>query len=178
MNYLKPSLIRGIPLIALLVASTLSATIVKTATVLPPCQEQSAEYNWQLEVVYVRASSADCQLRRVLGQEGFRLPAGARSTVIGQRGGKDAWEKSWEVWVDATATDLLQIVDAKLSEGWTRIISDTDSEGATSIWAFTDEGGRQWNAIAGVEPVRRGSHRFRLSIKLARTDSVDKAQTF
>ena len=118
MNYLKPSLIRGIPLIALLVASTLSATIVKTATVLPPCQEQSAEYNWQPEVVYARASPADCHLRRVLGQEGFRLPAGAAAAA-----NKPAKKHTHMVYVPAET-------GSHLSGRWVEVDDNSDNSAA------------------------------------------------
>ena len=135
------------------------------------------EYNWQPDSGYARASFADRHLRKALGQEGFKLPEEAAWTVLGQRGGKDAWEKSWEVRLNTNPAELLKLIDAKLSEGWTRISGDAGPESATSVWKFSDEDGKQWNAVAAVESQDDRSHTFRLSIKLARNDSTAKAQS-
>jgi len=133
------------------------------------------EYNWQPDVPYARASFADRHLRKVLGVGGFKLPAGTSWTVLGQSGGKDAWEKNWEVQLDGTAPELLKLIDSKLSEGWTMIAADTRRENARSIWKFSDPDGVQWNAVAAVEPAGRESNVFHLSIKLARADQITKS---
>ena len=133
------------------------------------------EYNWQPDVPYARASFADRHLRKVLGAGGFKLPEGTSWTVLGQTGGKDAWEKNWEVQLDTTAPQLLKLIDSKLSERWTMIAADSNRENARSIWKFSDEDGKQWNAVAAVEPRGRESNVFHLSIKLARADQSAKS---
>ncbi len=148
-------------MLAFLVAFALSATRVRTAALLVPCEEQTP----------VEVTNADRHLRKALGPEGFKLPKDTGWTVLGQRGDKDAWEMNWEVWLDTNPAEFLQLIDAKLSEAWTRISGDTDPEGARSVWQFLDEEGKQWNAVAAVESEHCGSHSFRLSIKLARNYS-------
>jgi putative intracellular protease/amidase len=130
------------------------------------------EYNWQPDVPYARASFADRHLRKVLGREGFKLPEGAGWTVLGQRGGKDDWEKNWQVQLDATAPELLKIVDAKLAEGWTKVSSTAERGGAKTLWKFADEDGKQWNAVAAVEPTGGVSGSFNLRVTLSRAESA------
>ena|SRR6266850_2769269 len=166
MSNLKSKAIRVIPVLAFLVAFAVSATRVRTAALLVPCEEQTP----------VRVTNADRHLRKTLGPEGFKLPKDAGWTVVSQRGDKDAWETNWEVRLDTNPAEFLKLIDAKLSEAWTRISGDADSESATSVWQFSDEDGKQWNAVAAVESEDCGSHTFRLSIKLARNYSTAKAQ--
>jgi putative intracellular protease/amidase len=130
------------------------------------------EYNWQPDVPYARASFADRHLRKVLGREGFKLPEGAGWTVLGQRGSKDDWEKNWQVRLDATAPELLKIVDAKLAEGWTKVSSTAERGGAKTLWKFADEDGKQWNAVAAVEPTAGVSGSFNLRVTLSRAESA------
>lgn len=125
------------------------------------------EYNWQPDVPYARASFADVHLRKVLGREGFKLPEGTGWTVLGQRGGKDDWEKNWQVRLDTTAPELLKLIDAKLAEGWTKVSGTTERGGAKTLWKFTDEDGKQWTASAVVEP-DGAAKSFHLRISLAR----------
>lgn len=130
------------------------------------------EYNWQPDVPYARASFADVHLRKVLGREGFKLPDGAGWTVLGQRGGKDDWEKNWQVRLDATAPELLKIVDDKLAEGWTRVSGATERGGAQTLWKFADADGKQWTAAAVVEPTAGPANSFHLRISLARAETA------
>ena len=132
------------------------------------------EYNWQPDVLYARASFADRYLRKVLGAEGFKLPEGTGWTVLGQKGGKDAWEKNWQVRMAATAPELLKIIDAKLSEGWTRISGVADRDGAKSLWRFADEDGKEWGAVAEVEPTVGSANTLHLRIIFARADSASR----
>jgi putative intracellular protease/amidase len=132
------------------------------------------EYNWQPDIPYARASFADRYLRKVLGAEGFKLPDGTGWTVLGQKGGKDAWEKNWQVRLGATAPELLEIIDAKLSEGWTRISGVADRVGAKSLWRFADEDGKEWRAVAEVEPDERTTNSFHLRIMFARAESASR----
>lgn len=132
------------------------------------------EYNWQPDAGYARASLADRHLRKMLGREGFKLPDGTGWKVLWQEGGKDNWQKDWEVRLEATPADLLKLIDAKLAESWTRLpaakASKTDG-GAQSRWRFADEDGRQWNAVASVEPLPNERGAYKLTIKLARADA-------
>jgi putative intracellular protease/amidase len=130
------------------------------------------EYNWQPDVPYARASFADVHLRKVLGREGFKLPEGTGWTVLGQRGGKDEWEKNWQVRLDTTAPELLKIIDAKLAEGWTRVSGATERGGATRLWKFADEDGKQWTASAVVESTDGPANSFHLRIALARANQI------
>jgi putative intracellular protease/amidase len=133
------------------------------------------EYNWQPDIAYARASFADRHLRKVLGPRGFKLPEGSQAKVLGQTGGKEAWEKTWEVRSNVGAAELLKAIDTNLSEGWTMIGVDAGGENATSVWKFSDEDSKQWNALAAVEPTR-DPRLFHLSIKLARVALVAKSQ--
>jgi putative intracellular protease/amidase len=132
------------------------------------------EYNWQPDVPYARASFADVHLRKVLGREGFKLPEGTGWTVLGQRGGKDDWEKNWQVRLDTTAPELLKIVDAKLAEGWTKVSGATERGGAKTLWKFADEAGKQWTASAVVERTAGAVNSFHLRISLARAESASR----
>ncbi|HEX8071280.1 MAG TPA: DJ-1/PfpI family protein [Pyrinomonadaceae bacterium] len=129
------------------------------------------EYNWQPDVPYARASFADRYLRKVLGREGFKLPEGTGWTVLWQQGGRDAWEKTWEVRLNTTAPELLKLIDAKLAEGWTKVApaaARAEGGAARSAWRFTDEAGQNWQAFAEVQPVPDAPATFKLSIRLAR----------
>jgi putative intracellular protease/amidase len=130
------------------------------------------EYNWQPELNYARASFADRHLRKVLGREGFKLPEGTGWRVLGQRGGKDEWEKNWEVKLSTTAPGLLKLIDAKLAEGWTKLSGSDAAGSARSVWKFTDEEGKAWSAVADVRPAGGDAGTYRLTIKLARGDAA------
>ena len=132
------------------------------------------EYNWQPDMSYARASFADVHLRKVLGREGFKLPEGTGWTVLGQRGGKDDWEKNWQVRLDTTAPELLKIVDAKLAEGWTKVSGATKRGAAKTLWKFADEDGKQWTASAVVEPTDGPANSFHLRITLARAETAGR----
>lgn len=129
------------------------------------------EYNWQPDSSYARASFADRHLRKILGREGFKLPEGTGWNVLGQRGGRDEWEKTWEVKLATTPEGLLKIVDAKLAEGWSKSPSAAAGGEARTLWKFKDEEGKNWNAVSRVEPLKGSADTFKLSIRLARGDS-------
>jgi putative intracellular protease/amidase len=130
------------------------------------------EYNWQPDSGYARASLADRHLRKALGHEGFKLPEGTGWTVVGQRGGRDEWEKVWEVRLASTPDGLLKLIDAKLAEGWARSASNAAGAGIPrTLWKFKDEEGRGWNAVSRVEPLKGSADTFKLSIRLAREGS-------
>ena len=134
------------------------------------------EYNWQPDAGYARASFADRHLRRVVGRQGFDIPASAEWKVLGQTGGRDNWEKNWEVRINASASDLLKIIDAKLSEGWSKLNFAANAHNAAkSVWKFTDEEGKAWSAVASVQPLEGEKSVYKLTIALARGDS--SAQT-
>jgi putative intracellular protease/amidase len=133
------------------------------------------EYNWQPDAGYARASFADRHLRKALGREGFELPEGTGWTVLGQRGGRDEWEKEWEVKLASTPEGLLKIIDAKLAEGWAKAPSAGAGGAARTLWKFTDEDGKSWNAVSRVEPLKAAGT-FKLSIRLARGDSGASAK--
>lgn len=134
------------------------------------------EYNWQPELNYARASFADRHLRKVLGAEGFKLPEETSWSISGQRGGRDDWEKDWEVRLSTTSPELLKLIDAKLAEGWTKVSSASEGGGARTLWKFTDEDGKTWNAVSRVEPVKGNADTFKLAIRLARADSAARSQ--
>ena len=133
------------------------------------------EYNWQPDSAYARASFADRRLRKALGAEGFKLPEGTGWSVLGQRGGRDEWEKNWEVKLASTPAGLLKIVDAKLAEGWSKSTPAAAGGDARTLWKFTDKEGKTWNAVSRVEPLK-GSDTFKLSIRLARGDAGASAK--
>jgi putative intracellular protease/amidase len=133
------------------------------------------EYNWQPELNYARASLADRHLRKVVGQ-GFAIPDGAYWNVLNQQGGKDNWEKTWEVRLDAPAADLLKIIDMKLAEGWTRLPAAKADTTPRTLWKFTDEEGKTWNAVSQVQTLAGAGNAYKLTIKLARADSSARAQ--
>jgi putative intracellular protease/amidase len=127
------------------------------------------EYNWQPDAGYARASFADRYLRRALGREGFKLPEGTGWTVTGQSGGRDGWEKVWEVRLSTTPEGLLKIIDAKLGESWSRLPEKSAAGGdARTRWKFADEEGKTWNAVSRVERAAGAPDTFKLSIRLAR----------
>jgi putative intracellular protease/amidase len=129
------------------------------------------EYNWQPDAAYARASFADRHLMKLVGRHGFDVPASATWKVLGQTGGRDNWEKSWEVRIDSSASDLLKIIDAKLSEGWSKLNSANAHNAAKSVWKFTDEEGKTWSAVSSVKPVEGEKSAYKLTISLARGDS-------
>lgn len=132
------------------------------------------EYNWQPDITYARASFADRYLRKMLGAEGFKLPEGTGWTVLSQKGGKDAWEKNWQVRLETTAPELLKIIDAKLSESWTRTSGVANRDGAKSLWRFSDEEGKEWSAVAEVEPIAGSANTLHLRVMLARAQSASR----
>lgn len=131
------------------------------------------EYNWQPDVNYARASFADRHLRKVLGREGFKLPEGTGWKVLGQQGGRDSWEKNWEVRLVGSITELQKIIDGKLAERWTKIAPAGNNAPATSTrWKFTDEEGRAWSALSQLAPLAGDSGVLMLTIKLAHGDAA------
>ncbi|MGH9900635.1 MAG: DJ-1/PfpI family protein [Pyrinomonadaceae bacterium] len=142
------------------------------------------EYNWQPDAGYARASFADRHLRKVMGREGFKLPEGTGWKVLGQTGGRDSWEKNWEVRLSATAPGLLKVIDAKLAESWSKAEAGVvaaaaggASDGAArSGWKFTDEEGKAWHAQAVVRPAAGEKNAYKLTIRLARGDASGRAQ--
>jgi hypothetical protein len=134
------------------------------------------EYNWQPDSAYARASFADRHLRKILGREGFKLPEGTGWNVLGQRGGRDEWEKTWEVKLASTPDGLLKMIDSKLAEGWAKSPAAGAGSGARTLWKFTDEEGKSWSAVSRVEPLKGASHVFKLTIRLARGDSGASAK--
>jgi transcriptional regulator GlxA family with amidase domain len=129
------------------------------------------EYNWQPDAGYARASFADIHLRRVLGREGFKLPDGTGWKVLGQQGGRDQWEKNWEVRINSSASDLLKLIDSKLAEKWSRVEAHSANSSTRTMWKFTDEEGKAWNAVSTVQTVAGEKDAFKLTIRLARSDS-------
>jgi putative intracellular protease/amidase len=129
------------------------------------------EYNWQPDSAYARASFADRHLRKILGREGFKLPEGTGWNVLGQRGGRDEWEKTWEVKLASTPDALLKIIDSKLAEGWAKSPAVGAGGGARTLWKFTDEEGKSWSAVSRVEPLKGAADAFKLTIRLARGDA-------
>jgi putative intracellular protease/amidase len=132
------------------------------------------EYNWQPDISYARASLADMHLLRVLGREDFKFPEGTGLTVLGQRGGKDNWERNWQVRLNGTAPELMKIIDAKLAEGWTKVSGTAERGGAQTLWKFSDEDGKQWNAVAAVEPTAGVSNSLNIKITLSRAESATR----
>lgn len=130
------------------------------------------EYNWQPDSGYARASFADRHLRKIIGRQGFKLPDSAVAKVLGQQGDRTAWEKNWEVRLDSSAQELLKIIDTKLGEGWTKQATSHAGGAARTLWKFTDEEGKTWNAVSNVEPVPGQKNAYKLTIKLARGDSA------
>jgi transcriptional regulator GlxA family with amidase domain len=126
------------------------------------------EYNWQPDANYARASFADLHLRRVLGRDGFTLPEGTGWKILGQQGGRDNWEKNWEVRLNTSAPDLLKIIDGKLAEKWSRAEARNVDGAARTLWKFSDEAGVKWNAVSTVLPVAGEKDTFKLTIRLAR----------
>jgi hypothetical protein len=135
------------------------------------------EYNWQPDVPYARASFADRHLRRIIGRGGFSLPEGTEWKVLGQQGGADRWEKSWEVRTRLAAADLLKIIDTKLAEGWSKQPqTNASSADADTRWRFTDEEGRTWHARSTVVPVAGDPGAYKLTVRLARSEVAAQAQ--
>jgi hypothetical protein len=110
----------------------------------------------------------------VLGRDGFKLPEGTGWTVLSQRGTQDDWEKNWHVNLKGTAPELMKIVDTKLAEGWTKVSATTEHGGAQTLWKFSDEDGKQWNATSAVEPTAGANNSFNLRITLARSESASR----
>lgn len=131
------------------------------------------EYNWQPDVAYARASFADMHLLRVIGSEGFKFPEGTGLTVLSQRGGKDNWERNWQIR-NGAAPELMKIVESKLGEGWTKVSGTAERGGAKTLWKFSDEGGKEWNAVAAIEPTAGASNSLNLRITLSRSESATR----
>jgi putative intracellular protease/amidase len=130
------------------------------------------EYNWQPDSGYARASFADRHLRKIIGRSGFTLPEGTAWKVLGQQGGRDTWEKNWEVRLNSSASDLLKVVDTKLTEGWTKVDTRSSNESTQTLWKFTDEDGKLWKASSSVQTIAGEKGVFKLTVKLARGDAA------
>jgi putative intracellular protease/amidase len=124
------------------------------------------EYDWRPDSGYARASLADRHLTKVLGQNGFDIPEGTGWHVASHEGDARSWEKRWDVRTPMSAGALLEIVDAKLVEGWKRSGQKAAAGGVESRWSFADEKGAPWTAVATVRPAGAGA--YTLSIRLAR----------
>jgi transcriptional regulator GlxA family with amidase domain len=132
------------------------------------------EYNWQPELNYSRASFADMNLIRALGREGVKFPDGAGWKLIGQQGGRDDWEKNWEVRMNTSAPELLKMIDAQLAGKWSRVEAQNANSSTRTMWKFADDEGKAWNAVSSVQPLPGGNNTYKLTIRLARGDSSAK----
>ena len=70
---------------------------------------------------------------------------------------------------------MLKLIDAKRAEGWTRLPAAKADTAARTLWKFTDEEGKTWNAVSQVLPIAGAPGAYKLTVKLARSDSSARA---
>ena len=124
------------------------------------------EYNWQPDVNYARAALADMRMR-------FNY-AGVDGMPLSREGSRDQWENRWLVRGQASAADLLELINKTLTgQGkWTKLSTQASN---TSLWKFTDDEGKPWNGAASVQPLVGEKNRFLMSVKIARDGLKDMA---
>ncbi|MGA9768614.1 MAG: copper chaperone PCu(A)C [Blastocatellia bacterium] len=121
------------------------------------------EYNWLPEGGFVRPALADKYLN-------FSFD-GLRRIVLNREGSSEYWENRYLVIGKSPVTETLELINkALVTEGrWVKQDSEKSTDTA-SLWKFTDERGRQWNASASLQTLIGEKNRFLLSLKIARAD--------
>ena len=101
------------------------------------------EYDWNPDSEFARAAFPDRHLPSITPPEGAEL------MLTGTTGGRDHWERVYDVKGSLSAGDLREYIDAQMSEldDWTR----GDTPGAGDDWRFVDEDGGIWTGRIRVE---------------------------
>jgi copper(I)-binding protein/putative intracellular protease/amidase len=126
------------------------------------------EYGWQPEGGFVRPALADKYLNYSF--------AGIRGIVLNREGNAEYWENRYVATGPPSAAETLELINNTLAtEGkWVKQDSGKPT-GTTSLWKFTDEGGRQWNGAASVQPLIGEKNRFLFNLKIVRSDAKHMA---
>jgi hypothetical protein len=74
------------------------------------------------------------------------------------------------VHFDASAPELLKVIDTQLAEKWTKVPVENASSSTRTNWKFTDDQGKAWNGVSSVQPISGEDRTFKLTIKLVRAD--------
>jgi putative intracellular protease/amidase len=124
------------------------------------------EYDWRPQDGYARAALADRHLRRMLGRNGFPLDEDVSEwATLAQDGDREHWQKDWSFASALERDAIMDIVDGKIAESWTKAEAARTDDVATSRWAFHDEAGAAWSATARLWA---DGSKLRLTLKLER----------
>lgn len=144
------------------------------------------EYDWDPDSKFTRAALADKYMRfnyDVKVAEGGWRP-------LSREGSRDQWENKWLVTTDASAAELLDVINKSIAEDrtfegsperskWSRLDADlakTSTQSTTqSWWRFTDEKGAPWSGTVGVAAMPE-RNRYTLSVKITRINGSAQIQ--
>jgi len=118
------------------------------------------EYNWDPSSKFARAALADKPIRRL--REPFPKEKARNITLLKQEGDTQWWKKTWEVEGGGSASEILKMVEATLSDRWQRAGS-----GPNSQWTIDDGQGGRWKALAQVTPTQ-SADKVMVSIRVER----------
>jgi hypothetical protein len=121
------------------------------------------EYDWQPNSGFVRAGLADMLIPNV------DLDALGQCHIVRYEGDKGRWEVEVEITSKLSQAVLRERIEENLVDGhWTHATAAAGTDGASSRWSFTGEGGAPWTGSLGIEPVAGGDHRYTVSLGVAR----------
>jgi putative intracellular protease/amidase len=135
------------------------------------------EYNWDPESKYARAALADKYMRFAYD--------GIEADSLSREGGTDNWENKWLVKSEATAAEIMKIINDTLAANktyhpttikWVKQESTRPDDATRSLWKFTDESGKSWLGLASLQPVAGQKNKFTMSVKIARSDIAARLQ--
>jgi putative intracellular protease/amidase len=118
------------------------------------------EYDWNRKGTYVRASLPDKYIRFIRDA----MPG----AYVERDGDRSRWRDSWLVAGMASRDDAMVLVNRVASggKGWRRLDASESKEGAPSHWAFEDDQGRKWSAVASVEPLEGSATQMIVSLEI------------
>jgi copper(I)-binding protein/putative intracellular protease/amidase len=122
------------------------------------------EYDWKPEGGFARPALADKYLNYSFKD--------LRRIALSREGGVDHWESRFIAYGPSSVAEISELINQTLAtEGkWTR--EDSGKTGATtSLWKFTDENGKQWNAAAHIQPLVGEKNRHIVTLAIARSDA-------
>jgi hypothetical protein len=94
------------------------------------------------------------------------------AAFLSTQGGTDHWEINWQVETNASASEVLTLINKTLAadEKWTQVDSGKSNNGTKSLWKFADEQGNPWSGVATVQPLAGERNKLIATVKIARGD--------
>jgi putative intracellular protease/amidase len=123
------------------------------------------EYHWDRSSKFLPATLARKYVKPVR-QSLFPFNAISYSAT----GTQDWWEEVFNLTTEISAEELVKQLTNKLSSSstWTKKQSATAHVPTTTLWEFTDENGKHWNATVDVQSAANEKNKLVATVRLTR----------